>query len=149
MDREAVLETLREACGPDCLAWEVGLGDELVVQLTAGRLRGAVEALVERHDLRHLSAITGLRTSAGLQVLYHFWQQGGLTLRVDCPPEAGGLPTLTDLLPVASWYEREVHDLFGLRFSGHPDLRGGVTPPLLLPDDWQGPPPFAIEEGEG
>jgi NADH-quinone oxidoreductase subunit C len=45
------------------------------------------------------------------------------------------VPTLSDLWPSANWPEREIYDLFGVRFDGHPDLRR-----LLNPDDWKGYP---------
>ena len=58
-----------------------------------------------------------------------------VTLRVRVP---GSDPVVDSLFPVwpgANWLEREVFDLFGIRFNGHPDLRR-----ILLPDDFEGHP---------
>jgi len=51
------------------------------------------------------------------------------------PAEDARLPSVTDLWPSADWAEREVYDLFGIVFDGHPNLRR-----VQMPDDWVGHP---------
>jgi NADH-quinone oxidoreductase subunit C len=56
-------------------------------------------------------------------------------LRMRVPEEAPELPSLANLYRTANWWERQVFDLYGIRFAGHPDLRR-----LYLPQEWVGHP---------
>jgi NADH-quinone oxidoreductase subunit C len=58
-----------------------------------------------------------------------------LRVKVRVPGNDPRMPTLSGLWPAMNWAEREVWDLFGIQFDGHPDLRR-----LLMPEDWEGFP---------
>ena len=58
-----------------------------------------------------------------------------LRLKVGLPGDDARVPSVTSVWPTAGWPEREVFDLFGIQFEGHPDLRR-----VLMPDDWEGSP---------
>ncbi|MDF0674949.1 MAG: NADH-quinone oxidoreductase subunit C [Nitrospira sp.] len=71
-------------------------------------------------------------------VVYHllsFERNEDVRLKIPLTERAAALPTITDLWPAANWYEREVWDLFGITFVGHPHLRR-----ILMPPTWQGHP---------
>jgi NADH-quinone oxidoreductase subunit C len=73
-----------------------------------------------------------------IEVVYHLvslrWRHT-LVLKVDLDRDAPALPSVEGVWKTANWFEREAYDLFGVAFSGHPDLRR-----ILLPDDWTGHP---------
>ena len=58
-----------------------------------------------------------------------------LEVRIEAPREGGKIPSVAQIWRTAEWHEREVYDLFGITFVGHPDLRR-----ILLPEDWEGYP---------
>jgi NADH dehydrogenase I D subunit len=71
-------------------------------------------------------------------LVYHllsFEPAGRLRLKVGLTGRDPVANTVTDLWPSANWYEREVYDMFGIRFDGHPDLRR-----IINPHDWEGYP---------
>lgn len=73
-----------------------------------------------------------------LQVIYHLYSfEHNRRLRLKVKVRGGAeVSTVSGLWSSANWMEREVFDLFGIRFSGHPDLRR-----IMLPEDW-GSHPF-------
>ncbi|MBS7648049.1 NADH-quinone oxidoreductase subunit C [Candidatus Bathyarchaeota archaeon] len=109
----------------------VSTAGRIFVDVGKENLRDVVTFLVNE-GLMHLSAITALNVGNNTEILYHLGGGGILvTLRITIPSNENKISTITDIIPGALLHEREVHDLFGIKFEGHPDLR-----PLLLPEDW-------------
>jgi len=98
--------------------------------------------------LSDLTAVDYLPAEPRFEVVYHFASLGAayapaepaaparrLRVKVRLSGADATMPSVTGLYPTAGWPEREVYDLFGIGFEGHPDLRR-----ILMPDEWEGHP---------
>ncbi len=95
-------------------------------------LVAACTVLRDKLGFYHLSTISGRDTGDKLEALYHFARSGmTLTVRAQTERANPSLPTIIGVYPGATYYEREVHDMVGIRIEGHPDMR-----PLVLPEGW-------------
>jgi NADH-quinone oxidoreductase subunit C len=73
-----------------------------------------------------------------IEVVYHllsYTHRHSIVLKVELDRAAPVVSTVEGVWKTANWFEREIYDLFGVGFEGHPDLRR-----ILLPDDWVGHP---------
>ena len=70
--------------------------------------------------------------------LYGYGHRAHLRLKTDVGEEASELPTVTGVWKTADWHEREIYDMMGVRFRGHPDLRR-----ILM---WEGYPHFPLRK---
>jgi NADH-quinone oxidoreductase subunit C len=109
----ASADALPAACAT--LASQPEFGWNVIEDYTARDLGGAFELVL------HLVSSSDVRQR--------------LTVKAPVSRDAAQAPSLAGRFGCAEWYEREIFDLFGIRFSGHPDLRR-----ILLPDDWTGHP---------
>ena len=118
----------------DCvLSWDVTHG-ELNVDVAPSNIVEFVEFLKSNQNCRFsiLVDITGVdypERAKRFDVVYHFlsmYQNQRVRLRVSIREE-DMVPSIIDVHPSANWFEREVFDMFGILFSGHPDLRRILT----------------------
>jgi NADH-quinone oxidoreductase subunit C len=116
-------------------------GDDVVMLERTG-LRESFRALRDQLEFGFLSDITAVDywriKATRFEVVYQLLsltQRRRLRLRVAVPEEDALVDSLTPLWPGANFLEREVWDLYGIRFNGHPDLRR-----ILLYDEFQGHP---------
>ena len=70
--------------------------------------------------------------------LYSLPRAVHLRLKLKVPDEAGAVDTVSDIWPTANWHEREIYDMMGIKFNGHPDLRR-----ILM---WDGYPFFPLRK---
>ena len=141
MDAAEVIQTLTPLV-PGA-SYEVGRSvDFATIYVPAGQLVATCRALIEVPTLRfnaiiEITAADYFPREPRFEVVYHFLsvpnrQRLRLKVRV---PEGATVPSIQSLWPGAGWPEREVWDMFGIIFDGHPDLRR-----LLMPEDWEGHP---------
>ena len=88
-----------------------------------------------------LSSITGIDNGPEgntMEVIYNLYSipfDLHLMVKIKIAREYAMVPTVSNIWKTANWHEREIFDLLGIRFEGHPDLRR-----ILLPNDWEGHP---------
>ncbi len=124
------LELKRKDC---VVSWEVA-HDELTVNVAPSNLVGFVEFLRDDQvcqfsTLVDITAVDYPTRSKRFDVVYHFlsmYQNHRIRLRVQIREE-DMLPSIISVHPSANWFEREIFDMFGILFSGHPDLRRILT----------------------
>jgi NADH-quinone oxidoreductase subunit C len=103
----------------------------------------AIAKELEEAGFNHLSFVTAVdnlerENKDTITMVYGFYStfgRDGILIELDLPRDKPEVDSLSSIWKGANWHEREVFDLFGVQFRGHPDLRR-----ILLADDWEGYP---------
>ncbi len=146
--KAAVLEGLAEhpavkavlAWNPQALTDATFHRVELTLTIAAGEIRAAAAAMQAAgyNFFEDMTAVDWFPSSPRFQLSYHLLSHAfkeHIRLRALVDEATPSIESITPVWPSANYYEREVFDLFGIRFEGHPNLRR-----ILLPDEWEGHP---------
>ena len=134
------------------------LGEKLGSKVQAKTdFRGETSFTIAASDLREIAAfcrdklsfdyliditsIDNFGEEPRFEIIYHLYSmpQGvHLRLKLKVPEEADAVDTVSDVWPTANWHEREIYDMMGIKFNGHPDLRR-----ILM---WDGYPFFPLRK---
>ena len=138
---------------PDAIIAVREMAGEQTIVVQRERIVEILEFLRDDPELRYnfladLTAVDWLGRAPRFEVVYHLLslphrRRVRLKVLVD---DGESVPTVTGVYPTANFHEREVFDMFGIPFDGHPDLRR-----ILMPEDWEGHPlrkdyPLGYEE---
>jgi NADH-quinone oxidoreductase subunit C len=117
--------------------WDRG---ELTLTVAPDEIREAAKLVqgAGYNFFEDVTAVDWYPTEPRFQVSYHILSHSlkqRIRLRVFVPGDDPAVDSITSVWPSANFYEREVFDLFGVRFVGHPNLRR-----IMMPDEWAGHP---------
>jgi NADH-quinone oxidoreductase subunit C len=114
--------------------------DELTLTIAREEIVAAAIAVQKAgyNFLEDVTAVDWLPASPRFQISYHIVSHSlkeRIRLRIMVDEASPAVDTITSVWPSANYYEREIFDLFGVRFDGHPNLRR-----IMMPEDWSGYP---------
>jgi NADH-quinone oxidoreductase subunit C len=127
----------------EAIAGLVSFRGELTVVVPREHIRAIAEFMISDADLKFnflsdLSAMDRFPIEPRFELNYHLLslsRRDTIRLRVRVPGEDPVVESVVSVWPTANWQEREIFDLVGVRFNGHPNLKR-----IMLPDDWEGFP---------
>jgi NADH-quinone oxidoreductase subunit C len=140
---ELIAQRVREAVGDEAVVHTDYTREEATLEVAPPSVRDVIEYLHLRDEepwelLMSVHGCDYLPDEPRLGVHYQLLsmdRQDRMGVKTRLAAEEPSLPTVVDLFPTADFQEREVFDMFGVFFEGHPDLRR-----ILMPEDYEGHP---------
>ncbi len=114
--------------------------DEMTLTVAREKVIAAATALKQAgyNFLEDVTAVDWLPSEPRYQIVYHILSHGmkqRIRLVARLFNEDAAIDSITSVWPSANFYEREIFDLFGVHFGGHPNLKR-----IMMPEDWPGHP---------
>ncbi len=142
MEATITLQKIQDNFGNDVIEVHSRFQQDTAVIASSSLLQVATflkeDPELQYNYLMDLTAVDYWKRKPRFEVVYHFLSMANsfrLRLKVLVAEPEPKVDTLTSLWPGANWYEREVYDMFGIQFTGHPELRR-----ILLYPEFEGHP---------
>ena len=101
------------------------------IRVSNDAYKDVIKYLVNNKSIYHLETITATELKDGIEIMAHLGMDTSISIRTTISKEEPKIPSICDIIVGAEFYEREIHDLLGVTFEGHPNpIR------FVLPDDW-------------
>ncbi|MBC7189723.1 NADH-quinone oxidoreductase subunit C [Candidatus Aerophobetes bacterium] len=134
MAEKDIIEKIKEALKDKILVWQEKSARRHYFTVRRQDVVPVARYLFEKMKARFITT-SGVDTPKGIEILHHFSfdKNGGkiVTLRTILPREKAQIDSIAPFIPGASFIEREIQELLGVKFLNHPDPR-----PLLTSEDW-------------
>ena len=143
MTSQEIFDSLGQAFG-EKLQHRTEFRGETTYAIDANGLREIAKFCRDEISFDYLLDITSIDNfgeEPRFEIVYHLYSMpygAHLRLRLKVSEEVGALDTVSDIWPTADWHEREIYDMMGIKFNGHPDLRR-----ILM---WDGYPFFPLRK---
>jgi Ni,Fe-hydrogenase III component G len=133
MSKDEILKAIKDKFGNRIKKVFEKSYKRVFIDIEAKDITDFVEFIFKKFDAR-LNTASCVDMPKGMEILYHFsFGRAGVVIsfRVYLDKKRLEIESITPIMKAAGWIEREIHELFGIDFKNHPNLKR-----LLLPDDW-------------
>jgi len=143
MTPQQIFDSLGQAFA-DKLQHRSEFRDEITYAIGESDLRDIAKLCRDELSFDYLLDITSIDNfgeEPRFEIVYHLYSMphaAHLRLKLKVSEDVGSLDTVSDIWPTADWHEREIYDMMGIKFNGHPDLRR-----ILM---WDGYPFFPLRK---
>lgn len=131
MNDEEILNKLKEVFKEKIIESSIPRKNIVDIVVPKESYKEVIKFIVENFNIPHIQTITGIDMGNEIQIIAHLGRTTTINVKTSIDKNNPEIDTITDIIPGASFYEREIYDLLGVNFKEHPNLKR-----VILPENW-------------